>query len=101
MALTKMQRALAKSCICRKMAFYLLEDSGAPVEGVKRCTNKILGYVLSDMPEPQIKQLLFEILQCSDITKEEQAEALRILAMSETTLTAKQRRRLNRYLLED
>lgn len=96
-----MQRALATSCICRKMAFYLLEDSGGPVEGVKRCTSKILGAVLADMPEPQIKQLLFEILQCSDITKEERAEALKILSMSETALTAKQRRRLNRYLLED
>ena len=82
------------------MAFYTMLDNGIQIKGFKRLFNSIYGDILDTMPEPQIKLYLFELLQCYDITPEERAEAIKLLQMSETTLTAEQLQKLDYHLLE-
>lgn len=97
---TKMQKAFAKSAIRRKMALFSMLDMNMPIKGYKRLFNGIMGDVLEGVSEPQIKLYLFELLQCADITPEEQAEAIKLLQMSETTLTARQRAKIDYFLME-
>lgn len=97
---TKMQRAFAKSAIRRKMALCTMLIENMPIKGYKRLFNGIMGDVLADMSEPQIKLYLYDFLQCCDITAEEQAEAIKLLQMSETTLTARQRAKIDYFLME-
>jgi len=88
---TPMQQAFAKSGLYRRLMYSGLISEGLPVTGYKRLFNSIFAEIAEPMPEPQIKLLLFEFLQCYDITAEEQAEALKLLQLSQTTLTNAQR----------
>lgn len=88
---TPMQRAFAKSGLYRRLMYGGLISEGISFIGYKRLFNSIFSEIGEPMPEPQIKLLLFEFMQCYDITAEERAEAIKLLQLSQTTLTNEQR----------
>lgn len=71
--------------------FNSLLFEGLPFTGNKRFFNELIKDIAEPMPEPQIKLLLYEFLQCADITDKERAEAITLLQLSQTTLTREQR----------
>lgn len=83
---TALTRAFAKSKVARQFAGYLW-----PMRGCKRLMFDIVQESIFDnWSEAQIKLLLYELLQASDIDKEMYLECKRLLQLAETSLTAAQ-----------
>lgn len=98
---TRLQMAFSKSAIRRRMALDMMQSENITVRGYKRLMNGVYTEVLQQMPEPRIKLFLYSVLQCYDITPDERAEALKLLQMAETALTAEQREQIYYYLWAD
>ena len=83
---TALTRAFAKSKVARQFAGYIW-----PMQGSKRFMYGIIQEsIYSSWSEAQIKLLLYELLQASDIDKEMYSECKRLLQLAETSLTAAQ-----------
>ena len=92
---TKLQREFAKSNIARQAMADLLIDEGVPISAGNPFLWKITAGIIATMPEPKIKMLLYNILT-DDPTEAERAEALKLLALSETALTTTQMQELHK-----
>lgn len=93
---TIMQKAFAHSKLKRKLTTLIALTMGFDITGNKRYYGRLFGNIFEAMSEPQIKYFLMELLQCTDATAEDKAEALRILRLSETALTKEQRQQIQR-----
>lgn len=97
---TKLQQRFSKSKIWRRVMYLCLDAEAMPYLGNKRFFNNLFASLAESMPEPEIVLLLFEFLQCADITPEEQAEALKLLQLNQTALTEQQRETFYNRLYE-
>lgn len=88
--MTQLQRRVSKSRIRRRLAREFLAMNELPANGFRRMANGMFSECLAEMPDPQIKRMLYEILQCIDITPAERAEAMQLLQSADTALTAAQ-----------
>ena len=87
---TKLQKRFSKCKLLRRAMFNSLLFEGLSFTGNKRFFNELIKDIAEPMPEPQIKLLLYEFLQCEDITEKERSEAIALLQLSQTTLTREQ-----------
>ena len=91
---TRLQREFAKSNVLRRGMMSFLSAEGVTTgAGDNSFLYGIINDICSTLPEAEIKEWLFAFLEC-DITAAERAECLKLLKMSETALTKRQRRRL-------
>ena len=95
---TPLQDAFAKSKVLRRGMFLVLNAEAVPVKGYKRTWYTVYKDVFETMTEAQIKSLLFDFLQCVDITDDERAEIKQLLQLSQTALTEEQTRQLQNLL---
>lgn len=87
---TALTRAFAKSKVARYLS-NTMTGCIIPLQGCKRLMFDITKEVIfSGWSEAQIKLLLYELLQASDIDKEMYLECKRLLQLAETSLTAAQ-----------
>ena len=94
---TRLQQAFAKSDIRRSLALFTLNDEYLPVKGYKRLFNEMFSTIMIKWPESEIKAFLLKALSCYDLPADTRAEAIRLLQLSETALTARQRRKIDNY----
>lgn len=98
--MTELQRQFAKSRLFRDQAYLLLFEVGYARGNDKRLLKGILSDVFADIPEAEIKYFLLHALQCYDITDQERNEAVGLLQLAETALTARQREKIKERLEE-
>ena len=91
---TRLQKAFATSNIRRMAALYVMQDECLPVKGNKRLFNALFSTVMVDWPEAEIKVFLLRALRCYDLPADARTEAIKLLQLSETTLTARQRQKI-------
>lgn len=100
---TELQRRFKTSGIKRLIGRYIMGEfaaEGLDTRRTKRLFNGIATDLVTGMSEPQIKLILFDMLQCDDMEPADRAEAIKLLQMSETALTAKQRKQIDVLLME-
>ena len=95
---TELQRRFARSKILRRLILEHIAAELGGVNGYKRVLSACIADAYKDTPEPQIKALLYQFLQCYDLPAEYRAEILQLLQLSSTALTKRQRRQLALYL---
>lgn len=86
---------------CRALRRGLLEymqAEGAAIRGNRRLYNSLIADVFSSVTEAQAKAIIWNFLQCYDLTAQERGELLDILQLSETALTDQQRQEIIFYL---
>lgn len=89
---TELQRQFARSRVLRRGMREIL--GAATGRGCKKLWDSIIADVYADMSEAQIKCCLYAFLNSYDIMAADRAEVLRLLQLSETVLTAEQRRQI-------
>ena len=75
----------------------IMEETGS-VEGFRRVWYDSIAFAFEALPEADIKRRLYEFLQCGDLTPADRAEIVRLLQLSGTAFTRKQRRQLDSIL---
>ena len=95
---TPLQEAFPKSKVLKRGMLLLLQAEGVPLKGYKRTWYKVYRETFAKMTEPEIKKMLYDFLQCCDITDAERAEIRQLLRLSQTALTDEQARQLQDYL---
>lgn len=98
--MTRLQRGFSKSRIRRRLAAEFMRYEKIPLKGFKRLVNGIFSECIENMTDPQIKRMLYEFLQCTGITAEERAEALKLLQSADTALTGAQLEAMKHSLTE-
>lgn len=91
MVLTQLQKEFAISCMRRPGIDPIYGATGLITAGERRHLKGMYNATLGPLPEPAIKVYLAELLQCYDVSAEDKAEAIRLLQLSQTTLTHRQR----------
>ena len=98
---TELQRQFARSKILRRGMREVLASEGIPAgRGYKRLWNEITGRTFERMTEAEIKDLLYDLYTCDDITPAERAEVVQLLQLSSTALTTEQQEALTYKLQE-
>jgi len=85
---------LQRFCHCRALRrgmLEYLEAEGATIRGNRRLYNSLIADVYRGMTEAQAKAVIWNFLQCQELTAQERGELLDILQLSETALTDQQR----------
>lgn len=74
--LTPMQQKLYRSKALKRALYDCIETwSGAPVKGMKRIINKtIRREFIATLTDTQVMEILYYVLQCTDITQEERQQ---------------------------
>lgn len=74
--LTPMQQKLYRSKALKRALYDYIETwSGAPVKGMKRIINKtIRREFIAALTDTQVMEILYYVLQCTDITQEERQQ---------------------------
>lgn len=75
-----------------------MQAEGAAIRGNRRLYNSLIADVFSSVTEAQAKAIIWNFLQCYDLTAQERGELLDILQLSETALTDQQRQEIIFYL---
>ena len=89
-----MQRRFSRSKLLRRLILEHIAAELGGVNGYKRVLSACIADAYKDTPEPQIKALLYQFLQCYDLPAEYRAEILQLLQLSSTALTRRQRRQI-------
>lgn len=86
---TELQKAFANSRMILKIMADVLSEYGLDLKPRDPLLKDIAGDMLTSLPEPAIKEMLYTILSC-DPTPADRKEAKRLLTASTTAYTAKQ-----------
>ena len=89
----KLRRQFSKSKLARNAAREMLQAEGfsrSDAATLAAC----MGCMWASLPEPEIKLLLFAARDDMTLTEDERNEARKLLQMTTTALTRKQRRQL-------
>lgn len=89
----KLRRQFSKSKLVRNAAREMLQAEGFSRRDAATLA-ACMGYIWESLPEPKIKLLLYAGRDDMTITEDERNEARKLLQMTTTALTRKQRRQL-------
>ena len=95
---TELQRRFCRSRFLRRGILCLITEETGSVEGFRRVWYDSIAFAFEALPEADIKRRLYEFLQCGDLTPADRAEIVRLLQLSGTAFTRKQRRQLDSIL---
>lgn len=94
----ELARRFTRCRALRRGMMELLAAEGATIRGRRRLYYALTTETFKSMTEAQAKAVIWNFLQCDDLTGQERAELLDILKLSETALTDRQRRQIIFYL---